>query len=479
MDRVALHQKLEALKKFSHLDPEQIERFGTLLENQPEEGLEFIRINPFTFAEKHQFTRDEALDLFLHGAKIGLFDFDWHVICSACGGIERSYQTVNELAKDHFYCSLCQKDLPNTLDDQIEVSFNINPKIHRLKYDPYTDLDHYTNYFFSSNLKRPPELESFLRSRVLTLYPLEPDLCIDLTLNGKPGGSYRVVSLDQHKALEIQFTQQYAEGPQTQEIQMLNFGFSLSELSFPSGELHLKICNATKVRTGVLLMETSLKEIDAVVEKYPPYFLPFFTGKMLLNHQSFRELFRIQNLSEDLKLNIRSLTLLFTDLKGSTELYDLKGDVFAYGLIQEHFSLLMKVVRKYSGAIIKTMGDAIMASFSTPVDGILASIEMMQQMDALNKKAESHKLGLKIGLHEGATLAVNSDERLDYFGQTVNIAARVQGLAQAGEIWLTEPIFQTHEVQQYLASNGYQKEKRSVSLKGVGQPTVVYRCVVT
>jgi class 3 adenylate cyclase len=75
----------------------------------------------------------------------------------------------------------------------------------------------------------------------------------------------------------------------------------------------------------------------------------------------------------------------------------------------------------------------------------------------------------------GAALATNADDRLDYFGQTVNIAARVQALAQAGEIWLTEPVFQTDGVKNAFIDSGYHNQKHPVSLKGVGQPTLVYQ----
>src|SRR5262249_39544054 len=155
-----------------------------------------------------------------------------------------------------------------------------------------------------------------------------------------------------------------------------------------------------------------------------------------------------------------------------TALYDRKGDVFAYNLVQEHYKILAESVRENSGAVIKTMGDAIMATFSSPLDGANAAIEMMERMKHFNARLtqEDHALGLKIGLHEGSALAVNAEDRLDYFGQAVNIAARVQALAQADEIYITEPVFQADGVRSAFADNGYSEENRSVLLKGVGQP---------
>src|SRR5262249_923315 len=149
--------------------------------------------------------------------------------------------------------------------------------------------------------------------------------------------------------------------------------------------------------TGVILVLTDLPRLHTILREHPSTFRAFFTGKMLLNNQSFRELFRIQTLIPDLKLRLRSLTLLFTDLKGSTALYDQTGDVFAYGLVQEHYKILTESVRENSGAVIKTMGDAIMATFSSPLDGVRAALEMMEKMEEFNSRLrrENHALGLK------------------------------------------------------------------------------------
>jgi class 3 adenylate cyclase len=118
-----------------------------------------------------------------------------------------------------------------------------------------------------------------------------------------------------------------------------------------------------------------------------------------------------------------------------------------------------------------------MATFSSPLDGVRAALAMIEKMKPLSTRLlrDSHTLGLKIGLHEGSALAVNAEDRLDYFGQTVNIAARVQALAQADEICVTEPVFQADGVRRAFADSGYQAENRLVSLRGVGQPALVYQ----
>lgn len=82
--------------------------------------------------------------------------------------------------------------------------------------------------------------------------------------------------------------------------------------------------------------------------------------------QSFRS--RVIEATEG--IGIRDLTLLFTDLKGSTELYDRIGDLNAYSQVQRHFERLLDVTVRHNGAVVKTIGDAVMAAFATPADAV-------------------------------------------------------------------------------------------------------------
>ena len=158
-------------------------------------------------------------------------------------------------------------------------------------------------------------------------------------------------------------------------------------------------------------------------------------------------------------------------------MYDRAGDLVAYRLVQDHFKELTATVKKHEGAIVKTMGDAIMASFSRPIDGMMAALEMLERLDALNSrwKELGYELGLKVGLNEGPALAVMTDDRLDYFGQSVNVAARVQGLASSGEIWITDSIWNHPSVAEMIQKSGMQTERKEAILKGVGRPTPVVR----
>src|SRR6185312_8965677 len=164
---------------------------------------------------------------------------------------------------------------------------------------------------------------------------------------------------------------------------------------------------------------------------------PFMTAKRLLTNQTFRDIYRADALHVDQRLKITSLTFLFTDLKGSTELYERVGDLVAFDLVKAHFRVLLEIVASEAGAVVKTIGDAVMATFPTPDRAVRAAIRMRGAMRDLNNEYGRDDLLLKIGIHEGPCLAVTLDERQDYFGQTVNIASRVQNLAVSRAILAT------------------------------------------
>src|SRR6185436_13768007 len=199
---------------------------------------------------------------------------------------------------------------------------------------------------------------------------------------------------------------------------------------------------------------------------------PFLTAKHLFTNQTFRDLYRTDTLDIDQRLKITSLTFLFTDLKGSTDLYERVGDLVAFDLVQTHFKVLHEIVAEEAGAVVKTIGDAVMATFATPDRALAAALRMREAMDELNRKANTGDLLLKIGIHEGPCLAVNLNERQDYFGQTVNIASRVQGLARS--ILATAPVIDNPRSASLLGSNGQKPLAQNHALRGIASEVAVY-----
>jgi class 3 adenylate cyclase len=202
-------------------------------------------------------------------------------------------------------------------------------------------------------------------------------------------------------------------------------------------------------------------------------FEPYLSGGMLLTRQTFRRLFRSERVDEEEGLGVRQVTFLFTDLKGSTALYERLGDLNAYALVRQHFALLDSVAHQHAGAIVKTIGDAVMAAFSRPADAVAAALQILQEINQFNREHGAPAIILKVGAHCGPSIAVTLNENLDYFGQTVNIAARVQSCADAGDICLSEAVYTAPGVGELLA--GRDVVEFAAPLRGIEGDARVYR----
>jgi len=203
---------------------------------------------------------------------------------------------------------------------------------------------------------------------------------------------------------------------------------------------------------------------------------PFLSGKRLLLTPSFGELYKTQLVDEAESLTVSDMTYLFTDLKDSTPLYESVGDVNAYFLVRQHFDILNRIIRERAGTIVKTIGDAVMAGFEHPQDAVRAAIEMIEELSKFNQTA-SRPLGLKVGVHRGRAIAVRLNDRIDYFGQDVNIAARVQGLADVNEVCITETVMEAPGVHEIVANRVVSREYEN--LKGIGQKMEIHRLAIS
>jgi len=201
---------------------------------------------------------------------------------------------------------------------------------------------------------------------------------------------------------------------------------------------------------------------------------PVLTATRLLTNQTFRDIYRTDTLAIGQRLKILSLTFLFSDLKDSTELYEHVGDLVAFDLVNEHFRLLQEIIASERGAVVKTIGDAVMATFETPDRAIAAAIRMRAAMSDLGAARQHQSLRLKMGIHEGSCLAVTLNGQQDYFGQTVNIASRVQGLAASRSIVVTESVVENADARALLQINGLTPEPRRVALSGIADKVSVY-----
>jgi class 3 adenylate cyclase len=200
------------------------------------------------------------------------------------------------------------------------------------------------------------------------------------------------------------------------------------------------------------------------------------SGHALLLLPEFRRLFPQQRLLPDESLQISRVAILFTDLAGSTALYAQRGDPRAYHLVRLHFDELFRVADEQGGLMIKTIGDAVMAAFQTPGEAMRAAQAMLQAVAALNQRGQlqgEERLMLKVGVHVGPGLSVTLNGQPDYFGTTVNLAARVQRRSQGGDVAFSQEVFNDPEVRALL--RGADTEQEQAALKGIAEPVRIYR----
>jgi class 3 adenylate cyclase len=168
---------------------------------------------------------------------------------------------------------------------------------------------------------------------------------------------------------------------------------------------------------------------------------------------------------------VSQVTLLFSDLRGSTALYERVGDGPAFNMVRAHFAFLAGIVRDNDGAVVKTIGDAVMAAFGDPANAVKAALAMQARIEDFNRKqgsAAGEGLAIKLGVHVGSSVVVTLNDRLDYFGSTVNMAARLQNQSLAGDIVLSRAVADDPAVRPLLEGQPVREE--SVTLKGFSGP---------
>jgi class 3 adenylate cyclase len=180
--------------------------------------------------------------------------------------------------------------------------------------------------------------------------------------------------------------------------------------------------------------------------------------------QAFRDLFAEEALRPGEQIAVGTLTILFTDLKHSTQLYREIGDATAFGRVMNHFDVVKKSIAEHDGAVVKTIGDAVMAVFRSAADGLCAMLEVQQTLAA--PPDGSMPLALKAGLNTGPCIAVTLNDRLDYFGSTVNMAARLEGLSTGADVIISRSVFEDAKVRELIESEGLSAVEFDMSLKG-------------
>jgi class 3 adenylate cyclase len=457
-----LSERLAATQATYRGDGSLVNVLGEFIRTAPESQI--VRINPIAFARARKLPERQVIDLFLHARKAGLLTMEWHYVCRGCGQVVESFTALND-ANEHFFCKTCLGHRDADLSDFVEVGFSVSPAVRGSRFlDPSTlTAEEHLDFSVSENALNAdsvPLRQVFKRDTMFVCY-VDPGETRTFNLVLGPGH----VGFSHGRDLVVNAEKM---GP-NDSVHCLYLENRVAEpfLEVAPGPLEFHLTNGTSSR-----FRASAFQI-ANPGQWNVRLADFLSGSQLLSTQTFLNLFPSETVMSSGGLAIKRVTLLFTDLKGSTALYDRIGDMKAFNLVRQHFGVLRDVITANEGALVKTIGDAVMASFTEPSKAVRAARDMLARIAEYNAAAGEEIIVLKIGAHCGPSLAVTLNDHLDYFGQTVNLAARVQGLAEANEIWLTDDLYRQAGLSSDLKD--FDVDQLSVRVKGIDRDVLVHR----
>jgi adenylate cyclase len=377
------------------------------------DDLSIQRMRPYALADGWGVSRRAVLEAFLRATRVGILDMYWDLLCPECRGVAEDYTRLNDVHANA-HCNTCKIDFRANFDHNVEVIFRSNPAVRAV--------DAVVEFCVGS-----PQRQAHIAFSMIV--PPHEELPFSTMLDE---GRYSLRSLQSPGSQSILATKAGRE----------NINLYVDNKGWPTGitELGLTpfICliNETDQVQTVELMRTTWSDQAA-------------TAADVTTLQVFRDLFSSEVLRAGEEISVSTTTLMFTDLRNSTKLYREIGDAPAFGRVREHFEILEQAVAAEGGSIVKTMGDAIMAAFRSPAPALRAIWTVQRQI----AERGDPPLSLKVGIHQGPCIVVNLNDRLDYFGSTVNIAARLPNFSIGGEVVFSEPIHNDQDVIEFLEKN--------------------------
>ncbi|MEW6730103.1 MAG: adenylate/guanylate cyclase domain-containing protein [Acidobacteriota bacterium] len=422
--------RLAALRKTLLVMQQSPELIDKLIETIMQgDDFALTRLRPYQLANQWGAQRRSVLELCLQATRAGLLSFRWELLCPGCRGAAQSNTSLSQVsAKVH--CETCNINFTVNFDRSVELTFRPNPTIREVKHQDFcVGGPQVTPHIIAQQLLAPGS------QRTLTL-PLE-------------AGRYRL------RTLKIPGSRTLLADPEGQAEPRL----TVTKTGWPNDELSIALMPTLHLENDtdneqLLILERTAWSDQAV------------TAAEVTVLQTFRDLFADEALRPGEQIDVGSLAVVFTDLRGSTSLYREIGDARAFGLVMNHFDVLREVIVAEEGSLVKTIGDAVMAVFRNPVAALRAMLKAQQALNALSK--DKQPLLLKVGIHFGACIAVTLNERLDYFGSTINLASRLEGFSNGQDIIVSAAVYNDPEVAELLVRTDAQfsAEPFQATLKG-------------
>ena len=431
------------LKKLREARPpaDLVHRLEKMLREAPDVELSHIR--PFTVARDWGCDRWHVLRLFLHATRCGLLDLSWEILCPNCRSSRQPPTTSLSNLRQNVHCDVCQITYDGEFDKSVELKFKVTPAVRR--NEPQT--------FCLAGPGAKPHIVSQLM--------LAP-------------GQQRAWKLP------VLTTPHRLRSPQVKQPVTLSPADAKTPLHPPlilckADQFHIVTQLGEMNDTAMQVMNPNDYPVQLVLERIE-WLEDILTAARVTNWQEFRDLFAKEVISPNEQVTVGSQIVLFTDLRGSTAMYCGFGDAPAYSLVRDHFHVLEESIKPNHGTIVKTLGDAVMAVFSQVDEALSAVRDMHRSLQCLNSgEAGAPVLTLKSGLHVGPCLAVNANDRLDYFGTTVNLAARMVDCCHGGDVTVSDELFRRAETAQFLKQSAVAAESAEVKFRGFENSIKVWR----
>ncbi len=395
-----------------------------------------VRVRPFALADDWGEERRAVLRAFLHAVPIGLLELRWGLVCPSCLTASEQALTLEEI-KPEGHCQLCDITFELDLDRAVEATFQPHPAVRRVP----------EAMFCMGGPARTPH--------VLVQASVAAGGSRSLEVPSAPGRYRLFVRGGSTAALEVD-----AAGAPRVEAVLEPTGIRPAHLHAAPGA-ELELASTWDDARHVKIERLGFASAAA-------------TAHIVSTLEEFRSLFAKDLLKRGTPLKIARAAVLFSDLTGSTALYTKVGDAAAFRLVDDHFDVIRGVVSAHEGVLVKTMGDAVMAAFVDARQCARAATEALARFGAF-RTAQTHGelVGLKLGLYAGACYVVTANGALDYFGQTVNVASRIQHLAAAGEVVI--PLDTYMELSAADRSKLTVHERFEARVKGIDQPLALVR----
>lgn len=400
--------------------------------------LEAQALRPYELADAWGADPDQVLRLCLAATKEGLLELRWAILCPSCSQASETLPSLRELSGDRGHCHTCDIRFGIELDRAVEAVFEPHRSIRAVERRPMCVAGPMLTPHVVAQASGDGETPAELRVPVGV-------------------GRYRVFARGGAAAsVDVE-----AGAPDRVEVRVDGTTATPPSITVaPGGSIDVAFEDGEARHAKLERMEWAFRAATA----HHVSMLP-----------EFRSQFGSEALREGLALRVARTTILFSDLCGSTALYSKVGDAAAFGVVTDCLAFGRAIVERHRGVVIKTMGDAVMAAFHDPAQAVAAGAAMILEWEELQAKGELlGDLDLKVGVYGGPCTVVAANGVLDYFGQTVNSAARVQHLAGPRELLIPEAI--TAEVE--APAGTVYGEPFGARVKGIVEELMLRRCTV-